>query len=509
MVGIVPGFSVDTPSSGSGPIDPTAFRNAALMKGRVGEAAGSDVANLFQQVADQVQDARNAKMVFDADLALNKTKDQFLTDIQKDPALASDPGKWVPEYKQRIEQTTQAIMGQENLGPAVKRHLSMMTQNFAQHSTTDVTMNALHREAEDTKESGIASATFDLQTGTEDGLAKAGVKYKSMLEAGVIGPKVYDVLMKQAPVEFAKFQASNLIQTSPGEVIDRMKAGDWAAIKDTKQREAIVREAKNAQGTNFNDLIAKNYDEKTGEVPDKVIRNAMASGDIDYKTGLNKIEAQKRESGQIDMGTKQYVGSLAHDPAMWLDQNADDVKARLYQEAAAIKNDKIMREAITDIDKEYAAVKKTGLTSDAAVHRNELGVMREMQKQWLDVIPSGNKDQRAAPYVKGGVERIETMSQSDFNEAFGRKVTRKQVLDRVGSYVDKVRDFYGNAEKTYMDWMKTKEGQNATPDQAKAERVRLGFGEYDTPRAVRADLDAGKIDADTGKKILAIRFGIQ
>jgi hypothetical protein len=194
---------------------------------------------------------------------------------------------------------------------------------------------------------------------------------------------------------------------------------------------------------------------------------------------------------------------------MWLDQNADDVKARLYQEAAAIKNDKIMREAITDIDKEYAAVKKTGLTSDAAVHRNELGVMREMQKQWLDVIPSGNKDQRAAPYVKGGVERIETMSQSDFNEAFGRKVTRKQVLDRVGSYVDKVRDFYGNAEKTYMDWMKTKEGQNATPDQAKAERVRLGFGEYDTPRAVRADLDAGKIDADTGKKILAIRFGIQ
>ena len=87
---IVSGSEVSTPMS-TVKLDPSAFREAALMKGKVAGALGDNIGGFFQQVSDNVQEARNAKHIFDAHLTLNKTKDQFLSDIQTNPQLASDP----------------------------------------------------------------------------------------------------------------------------------------------------------------------------------------------------------------------------------------------------------------------------------------------------------------------------------------------------------------------------------------------------------------------------------
>ena len=63
---IVAGSEVSTPAGGT-KIDPNAFREAALARGQVLGTAGQDVASLFTDLQTKMQDARNAKNVFDAD----------------------------------------------------------------------------------------------------------------------------------------------------------------------------------------------------------------------------------------------------------------------------------------------------------------------------------------------------------------------------------------------------------------------------------------------------------
>src|SRR5580693_6566063 len=121
---IVAGSEVSTPSSGV-QINPSAFRAAALAPGRMAAAIGQDVGSTFQDVSQQIQETRNTRKVFDADLSMQKTKSQFLDDINKDPSLAKDPGTWVPAYQERVQQTTESILSQPDLSPVAKRRLTM------------------------------------------------------------------------------------------------------------------------------------------------------------------------------------------------------------------------------------------------------------------------------------------------------------------------------------------------------------------------------------------------
>lgn len=481
MVGIVPGFEVSTPTSGT-PIDPTAFRNAALTRGRVGEAAGSDVANLFQQVADQVQDARNAKKVFDADLSLSKTKEQFLIDIQKDPALASDPGKWVPEYTQRIQQTTQQIMGQPDLGPAVKRHLDMMTQNFAQHSTTDVQMNALHRETEDTKESGFKAATQALQSGAEGSVEKAQVIYKSLLEAGVIGPKVADQLIKQAPGQAAEASSMTAITTNPikaPELIEQFKG-----VINPRKFESIVKiaaEAKSrAQRENLNDLSEQMEDAPDKALDPKMLQAKVKSGDITQAGADKLLNRMKRDSAEADKeeAVKVHADIVDHD---WVaDSKPQDTAKAMAERIAGIQNPG-ERARLNERLKNYMdQAQKRGESVEKGVHQKQITEMRDIYLE-----------QDAAS----------KLSRREFKERYGDKV--KQQSTEAG------RLEYAKALADYTDWSNSPNGKDATPEQAAAERERLGFGRYSTKDDVISSFKQGKIDRAMAKKLLKNQFGIE
>ena len=510
MLGIVPGFSVDTPSSGSGPIDPTAFRNAALMKGRVGEAAGSDVANLFQQVADQVQDARNAKKVFDADLSLNKTKDQFLIDIQKDPALASDPGKWVPEYKQRIEQTTQAIMGQENLGPAVKRHLSMMTQNFAQQSTTDVQMNALHRETEDTKQSGFEAATQTLASGAPDSVAKATVIYKSLLEAGVIGPKVADQLIKQAPGVAAEGMANTAITTDPINAPETIKK--FEGIINPRKMETIQKlaaEAKSrAQRENINDISERMQNDPLRSVSPDFLKAQVDSKQITQAQADGLLARMKRNDAEEDKAFSALASAEITDHD-WVADNtpqktANDMAARINE----VQNPGERNRLTKYMEAQMKAAKKEGKSIHDEIHQTQLDLMRQAHDESMSRILITPQTDGTPARRAESVEAIERMDADKFVAEFGDDADRKTVLKTAREFETSEKQRYAKAQKQYLDWTKTKKGAEATPQQAADERERLGFGRYSSTADVAASFKAGKIDATTAKEILHRQFGI-
>ena len=173
---IVPGTEVQTPIGGV-QIDPTAFRNAALMRGKLGATIGQDAGGFLQDLANNIQDARNAKTVFKADLAQKQAYSNFTLQLQKDPQL-QDPEKWLPAWRQQVDQIKDSVLNQQNLGPAVKAHLERMTGNWEQQTTTAVQMNALKREAADTKEAGLKDVNWNYSNG-ELGAGTVGLERKA------------------------------------------------------------------------------------------------------------------------------------------------------------------------------------------------------------------------------------------------------------------------------------------------------------------------------------------
>jgi hypothetical protein len=217
--GIIPGSEVQTPIGGV-QIDPTAFRNAALMRGKVAATIGDDASGFLQDLATNMQNARNAKTVFKADLAMKQAYSNFTLQLQKDPEL-NDPEKWLPAWSQQVDQIKESVLNQKNLGPAVKAHLERMTGNWEQQTTKDVQMNALKRESADTKAAGLKDANWNYSNGD---LAAGDAGIDAMLEAKVLpGPKTAAALKRQGQTTWVLSQANSAISTAGYKAPDVLK----------------------------------------------------------------------------------------------------------------------------------------------------------------------------------------------------------------------------------------------------------------------------------------------
>src|SRR6185312_5571604 len=208
---IVQGSMVETPVGGT-KLDVGPLREAALAPGRFAAALGQDVGGLFQDLSQQIQETRNQKKVFDADIAMRTAKNNFVDELNKNPQLARDPGTWVPEWQKRSQEVSDKILSQDGLGPVLKNHLQQMSGVWTLDSTSEIRTQALRREVADTRKSGIAAANMAIQQGQPD---QAIAAYKAMGEKGVLGPKTVDALIRQVPMQIAEGKANMLIAIHP------------------------------------------------------------------------------------------------------------------------------------------------------------------------------------------------------------------------------------------------------------------------------------------------------
>jgi len=489
-------------------LDPSAFREAALMKGKVAGALGDNIGGFFQQVSDNVQEARNAKHIFDAHLTLNKTKDQFLSDIQTNPQLASDPKTWLPEYKQRMDQARQQIMDKDGLGPKVKRHLDMMTQNFQQDSTAEINTAALLRETADNAEAGKLTATYAIQNDDEDTAIAA---YKSLNEIGAIGPKETAARIAQVPGLVAESKALTAINTnaitSP-DVVQTLKPK--INPKKFEQIYKISIEARSkAQALNADDLSSRIDDS-----PDHTIEPAMLKGWKDAKkitdsqydrlnSRMKKLTAEEAKKQTNEM----YVAMQRARDTDWVtDPNPETTAKDLKELGLGWKNPELRFKLNEYIERQMAAAKKKGESAERPVEKQILDQMREDREYNDSMVPIAPEVEEASSgflgfgkhgekvnynAVPGGLNAIRKMSPDAIESTFGKGITKEKVLAAEQLH-------YATIQGKMRDWFADPANKDA--DYEKANTYRQSLEKPYVSSAVSAQLLKGHPTAITSEE---------
>ena len=446
---------LSTPSS-TVPLNPEPLRQAALAPGKLAAAIGQDVGGLFQDVSQQVQDVRNTKKVFDADLKMRATKDQFMVDIVKDPNLASDPGTWVPEYQKRVKATEDSVLSQPDLAPVVKRHLNMMAAQWGAATTSEIRTHALNREVDDTKEAGFQVATAALSNGDGD---TAAATYRLLNKQGVIGPQYTAALIRQIPAKVAEAQANANIASDPihaPDVVTKLK--DKLPDKTYRTLLNVANEAqKRAQGENAEDLSSRVDDSPDHAIDPKLLKAWRDNGKINanqYERINNRVDAyaKKAKADQSKQETDEFYLAM-----MDADNAPTDGKA-LQSWAARVKTDGLgwtnpaLRQRLNEyVDRKVENVQKSGRAEDKPIETTILNEMRQGMQ----------------PYVNSITDPDDTAHYLDddtFKERYGQDADRQQVADRFrlqkARQADQMRNWF-------------KDNPEATQEEAEEARMKI------------------------------------
>jgi hypothetical protein len=508
MLGIVPGSEVQYQPAGAR-VDAAPFRNAALAKGRMLQGGADAVAGVMGDVADKVMQNRNARQVFDADLAMRKTYDDFNSNLVNMP----DEGTWLPAWKDTVAQLRDQVLANPHLSPDVQRQLSMKFDGWEEATTSATNIAALLKGHTESRKSALNDAIYAANQGHVDGPGGANDIMAAAVANHAYSTQEAATITKKFPAMAAKANADQAIIRFPIDSRKVIEGAKWFGDMKPADQKAVLTAAdvakKRAQGQNYDEMLKEKIDAQTGQIPENVIRQAIDTNQIEAKAGENLIAAQKREDEKGDEGQFKYVSALAHDPTAWRAQKPEDYAEFLKAESANIKSPTVRQKAVDDINRELDAVHKEGFTSDGPVHRNQIEMMRQSYADLTSMVPTGNTSNRGVPFLKGGLERVETMSAADFREAYGSKANRSNVMKQEAARQTAARQWYAEANDQYRAWANSEKGTTATPQEADAERTRLGFGTYSSVADVIRDFQAGKIDAATCKKIGLIRFGIQ
>lgn len=477
---------VEAPQAGN-QISGSAFRSAALAKGDLGAAIGQDVGGIFQGVADSIQKARNTKVIFQADQALTKTKQDFVASLSTDPELASDPGKWLPAFQEKSQQATDAIMNQDNLSPEAKRHLNMMTKNWTTEATGDIQTAALKRETKDTRDAGLRTANEALADGKVD---KAVVSYKALNEAGVIGPKMRDALIAQAPGKAAEGMANQAIARFP---IDSPKVlptlTGWDKIKPANQRILIhqANEARaGAQAANLNSFSQQLDDSPDHTLPDG-LKKAMDSDQITAKgyegivTRSKRLVAEDQKQASLEDRNEGLLVGLDLANANFVGSKDPKAQAADFTDRINGVTDVALRTRLTDqLNRKVDAAQSKGEQSEKPVFKEQMDYMKQDFEEGSAFVPMTNgqpatrkwfglaEDQPAqAPMiVAGGVKGIQKLTEDQMDDYFGKGAKKSDIIEAA-------RLNYAKKQKAFMDWAHDPKNADATPEEAAAERRRL------------------------------------
>ena len=493
---IIPGSEVQTPASGV-QLDPTAFRNAALARGKVGAAIGQDAGGFLQDLANNIQDARNAKTVFKADLAMKQAYSNFTLQLQKDPQL-NDPEKWLPAWSQQVDQIKDSVLNQKNLGPAVKAHLERMTGNWEQQTTTDVQMNALKRETADTKEAGLKDVNWNYNTGE---LAAGDAGVDAMLEARVLpGPKTAAALKKQGRSTWVLSQANSAISTAG------YKAPD--VLKQVLDANPGLVPAKQARILTDNALAAQRraQSDKEQQVRDMVISDPSHALEDSRIDGMKK-EGIISDRGAADLRTlrdkfaqtdkvaqaRQETQELSI-AMMEVDSQADALSGPGWQakvgELNALGNTWTDEHKIKQLHDHVNMVAKNiqnlGRAEEKPIIHDQLQFMEDDFKARLGQIPIvpgvpskpeffGLMHTTAeAPKYAVSVTSLERMTDAVFKQNFPNQ-SRGEIIKLAQDYVDQERLRYSTARTRFLAWANDPLNAKEAADPEKAQKQREYF----------------------------------
>ena len=487
---IVSGTEVQTQATGV-KIDPSAFRRQAIAQGQLVSGAGQDVASLFTEIGNKMQDITNTKHIVDADNAVITFNQKQQEEVLKHP----NPKEWSSIYNANFKQFQDGVMSNPEYGPDVRNRIRNMLEGSKTATDINIRTAANKRYVTDTTNSidyGMNVAVNSLPK------EAAKEKYYSSLdlkkEKGLINDDQYKLGLEQAPRIIDKGQLDQALAGNPieGYAYILAKDKDGKPLNATsivgKERDAITNtfriRAVRQQSDNFNVMLQDNYDPSINGVPENVVVEKMNTYQISYKAGENYINAQKKAADAVtkkqveDVAKEntqqlQHVMALAANPLDWKSRKPDDNRDFLLQEAASI-TDKVKQEkAITYIQRQYQSVLKQGRTEEKPWQADILSrITEDREKNALTVplipeIPEGS-DEPTGKYVAimGGLNSLRKMSDEDIKKNFGTKAKRADVLQAEQVYFDKIRD-------DMREWFNDPNNENKTRQDAEEYRKQL------------------------------------
>ena len=291
---IVSGSEVETPASAVH-INAQPFREAALMKGRVGAAVGDSVSGFFGEVSKKFQDNVNARTVLDADLKMRKFSDDFRDSLAKNP----DENTWLPDLNEKSTQLREDILSGPHVGPDVKQHLTGMLDQWQQAQSSEVKTAAQIRSINRTKATVIEDYTKASRDGDEQGALAAidlGVQNHALF------PEDADRMRKELPAITQTAKVETGIQNQPYQTLklleDQDKSGKSKAFPalNPQQLGVKIREARTAT----NKWQADNAMDFMGSKPsDAALDKKILTGEINER-GSKQIKIYRDQLNLAD-----------------------------------------------------------------------------------------------------------------------------------------------------------------------------------------------------------------
>ena len=219
---IVSGTEVQTQSTGV-KIDPSAFRRQAIAQGQLVSGAGQDVASLFSQVSNKLQDIQNTKHLAEANNAVIDFNEKQQEEVLKHP----NPSEWSGIYKDNFKQFQDGLMANPSYGPDVRNQI----RNMLEHSKTATDINirtaANKRNVTDTGNAIEYAMTKAVNTYPEPVATEMYNGYLNKLkDSGIIDNKEYDLRLQQAPMIIGKGQLDQAVTVNPIEAWKKLQQKD-------------------------------------------------------------------------------------------------------------------------------------------------------------------------------------------------------------------------------------------------------------------------------------------
>lgn len=485
---IVPGSEVSTPIGGV-QINGASFREAALAPGKLGEAIGQDVGSLFQGISQQIQEARNTRKVFDADMTMRDTKEQFLNDIQKDPELASDPGKWVPAIQQRVKDTQDKILSQPDLAPVVKRHLEQMAGVWGMSTTSEVRTQALRREQTDNLKSGMEVARRALMDDTDgSGVATAVASYKELNRLGLMDKKQMAQKIEEAPEIAAEAQANNVIATNPEnapKIIERNLEGKMPPLKMRIVQHVALQAQARAQSEN-QQAISEQIDDNPLHTYDldalKIARNSNHISPVGYERIVARMKAYAT-SASIAQNKQEAdelaVTKLAADSPPTDEKNLETWAKDIKDQGLNWTNPAHRLALNTYVDGKVSAVRKEGKKEENPVERQMYSLMDEDRLHGGAFIPMAQETVKGGFFTPDtaqsvrfdeGLAKLRDLSADEIKEKFGKSATKSGIIA-----AEQLN--YAKKRETMRNWFEAEAaaGRKPTIEDADAYRQKIEY----------------------------------
>lgn len=466
------------------------------------ETAGSALGSLGEDMLK----VRRANVAADSDFRMRAAQQSFLESIRND----QNEHDWTERAATVAQQTRDDIFASHNVPPGMRAELDNSIKGWGQalqiKTQTMAAVQSINRAE--------VSVRKSYDEAGRDGDAVGMANAVQLGRSSKLDPVTMDEMEKNIPHALAMTAIENGLRANPQGTHDLLASGEALPIHDQTGKEIVPSkvfapkelqslvvasrvQAAAWQRANGEELLQTAADPITGMVPENTIKGKMAKKEISEAFGRSLLASQERKLKAEQSATEKenrdslvafdredrdrsnLVQAQISNPAQW-SASPDEYAARLTEAAAEISNPARRERAIADINRQLAAVKKTGETAERPIERSMYELMSRDLAEQSAMVPIGVADVAAENHffkantaastlytpISGGLAELKKKDDLEIESLFGKGTKKEDVVRAAEVHAARLKD-------QMRRWFQTPEGSKATFEQADAHRREL------------------------------------